>query len=202
MAQRGMAMAGEALAAGGSSETFSFTLTKVALVEGMQHWLHSELDQPWFEYASGFFEPHKADVWRLAQDWAGRGLVDLVTARPLENRNWKSWRMIRRAACQPAAPMRSDDLGRMQLVALHRELCEAAREGLACPSYRALARAVTGQEGDAAQRRVRTLLQRLEGEGKIAITPAPRGARHGPKVTILTGKHQGKATAWPDSSNS
>ena len=49
-----------------------------------------------------------------------------------------------------------------------------------------------------ARERVRWLMKRLEAEGQIAITPAPRGAQHGPKVTILTGKNKGKATAWPD----
>jgi hypothetical protein len=94
--------------------------------------------------------------------------------------------------------MVSPDLAAQQLIGLHRALCEAAAAGLACPSRSALAKAVTGQENDRARERVRWLMKRLEAEGKIAITPAPRGAQHGPKVTILTGKNKGKATAWPD----
>ncbi len=94
--------------------------------------------------------------------------------------------------------MVSPDLAGHQLIALHKALVTAAVAGEACPSGSALARLLTGQQTRRARDRVRWLMKRLEAEGRIALSPAPRGARHGPKVTILTGKHKGKATAWPE----
>jgi hypothetical protein len=89
------------------------------------------------------------------------------------------------------------DVSSQQLMALHRELVSAAAKGQPCPSRTRLAEAVTGQGTERARERVRWLMKRLEAEGRIAIEPAPIGARHGPRVTILTGKHAGKATAGP-----
>lgn len=185
------------LAAAPQPETFSFSLALVVPLAELQAWFDGAAPGAMAIYASGFVLPREADSVAQVARWIAAGEVATHQRRdPLDARRWQF--LVKRCDTASAqARVVRPDLADQQMVALHRELTVAARDGLACPSRKALALAVTGQDGERAQNRVRTLMRRLEAEGLIALTPAPIGAQHGPKVTILTGKHRGKATVWP-----
>ncbi len=197
MPERGMA-ARSAEAA----ETFSFTMALVVPVGELRAWFEAAAPRDKSIYATGFVLPREAESVAQVTRWVEAGEVRTFQRRdPLDARRWQF--LIERAeTASSRARMIQPDLTARQLVALHQTLVEAAAAGEPCPTRAALAREVTGQDSERAQRRVRWLMERLEAEGRIALTRAPIGAQHGPKVTILTGKHQGKSTAWPVRDNS
>jgi hypothetical protein len=192
MVQRGIAVAQSA-----SVETFSITLALVVPVADLRGWFENAAPRERAIYASGIELPRDEPGVVLVREWAQAEEVRTFQRRdPLDLRRWQF--LIERCDTESARAREvRPDLAAQQLIALHRALVEAAAGGLPCPSRTDLARKATGQETERARERVRWLMKRLEAEGKIAITPAPRGAQHGPTVTILTGKHAGKATAAP-----
>jgi len=184
-----------------STETFSIALALVVPVADLRGWFDTAAPRERAIYASGIELPRNEAGVVLVREWADAGEVRTFQRRdPLDRRRWQF--LIERCDTTSARAREvRPDLAAQQLIALHRALVEAAAGCLPCPSRTDLARKVTGQQTERARQRVRWLMQRLEAEGKIAITPAPRGAQHGPQVTILTGKHAGKATATPIARN-
>lgn len=192
-----MAQGGMAVSAAERPESFSFTLALVVPLAELQAWFDGAAPGAMAIYATGLALPHEDQSVAQVRRWIAAGEVETHQRRdPLDAKRWQ-FLMKRADTASARAREVRPDLAAQQLIALHRALCDAAAAGQPCPSRRTLAPLVTGQDGERAERRVRTLMQRLEAEGKIAVTPAPLGARHGPKVTILTGRHQGKATVWP-----
>jgi hypothetical protein len=199
MGQRGIAQtqqhASSSAAVGGkNSETFSFALALVVPVSELEAWFETAAPLAKAIYATGFELPREEAAVALVRQWVDAGEVRTFQRRdPMDQRRWQF--LIERVDTASArARQVMPDLTASQLLILHRVLVEAAAAGAPCPSRAKLAEAVTGQTHDKARERARWLMKRLEAEGKIAIQPAPFGAQHGPKVTILTGRHAGKST--------
>jgi len=198
MMERGTALqrtASRSAAAGGKdADTFSLTLGLVTPLTELEAWFESAAPNAKAIYAVGLALPRSEPAVLQVKRWIEAGEVRPFQRRdPLDGRRWQF--LIERVdtASARAREVRPD-LSAQQLIALHRELVNAAGQGLPCPSRSQLAQAITGQSDDKARKRVSYLMKRLEADGKIALQPAPIGAQHGPTVTILTGRHAGKAT--------
>lgn len=186
------------------TERYSIQLATAATAQELRAWLDAALPGETAIYASGFALPREAEGVQLVAAWERSGLVHLKQGRdPHDRRRWL-FQVERRASDRSAEPPRrtaEEDFAQIQLRLLLGELRRAALAGLPCPSRRALAEAVTGQTSARAKERVRWLMRRLEAEGRIAITPAPLGAQHGPVVTIMKGRGAGQSTAQIKSQN-
>ncbi|MFO6447844.1 hypothetical protein ACLBKU_11920 [Erythrobacter sp. NE805] len=145
------------------------------------------------EYARGIDLPREEAGVLLVQRWIREGAVRPFFTRDPDNAAVSVW-IVERVTTAPVQPQGQPDLADLQMKALLRALTGAAVQGEACPSRGKLAIEATGQRSERAKERVRWLMKRLEADGKIAVEPAPRGAQHGPVVTILTGRHAGKST--------
>jgi hypothetical protein len=180
-----------------SSESFTITLALAAPESQLVAWLQQAAAGETVTYASGLMLPRDEPGVKLVQAWEREGLVALVSRRdPADSRRWL-W-LAQRSSTGPKAARqprdRSDDIARIQERKLLDLLRGAADRGEPMPGRRWLARDLTGRDDRKGMNRVTYLLQRLAAAGSIDLTPAPRGAQHGPTVTILTGKHAGKST--------
>lgn len=184
-----------ALVAPVETETFSLALAWVRPAAALQAWFDRAQAGERIEYARGLDLPREEAGVLLVQRWINQGAVRPFLQRDEGNRACSVWIVERASACPAPADGAGRDIARVQMGALLRVLTAAAVAGEPCPSRAKLAIEATGQRSDKAKDRVRWLMKRLEAEGKIAVRPAPRGAQHGPTVTILTGRHAGKSTA-------
>ena len=180
-------------AATGPSETFTIALAWVRPVAALTEWFEQAAPGDRLDYARGLDLPRDEAGVLLVQRWINQGAVRPFLTRDEHNRACSVW-IIERAGAAPLATQGRPDLSEVQLRTLLRVLTGAAARGEPCPSRSTLAIEATGQRSDKAKKRVSWLIKRLESEGKIAVEPAPRGAQHGPVVTILTGRHAGKST--------
>lgn len=193
---RAVAMASSSKAIGresAGSETFRLALAWVRPAAALEAWFTEAAPGDRIEYARGLDLPREEAGVLLVQRWINQGAVRPFLTRDEANKACSVW-IAERAGGAPAPAKGVPDLTRVQMATLLRVLTTAAVTGAACPTRSKLAIEATGQRSDKAKKRVSWLLKRLEAEGKIAVEPAPRGAQHGPVVTILTGRHAGKST--------
>jgi hypothetical protein len=184
------------------SKTFTFTVALAAPEAELQAWLDHAAPGESVTYASGFTLPRDAAGVKLVQAWQGAGLVYLTQKRdPADGRRWlflaqRSSAGTGHAPRGAQAGQRNAEVTRIQMRKLLEVLRRVADRGEVLPSYRKLARELTGDATRKGVDRVSYLLRRLDEEGRIALIPAPKGAQHGPQVTVIAkGRGCGCTTA-------
>lgn len=183
------------------AETFTFMVALAAPEAELQAWLDHAAPGESVTYASGFTLPREAAGVKLVQAWQGAGLVYLTQKRdPADRRCWlflaqRSSAGMGHPPRRVQAHKRNAEVTRIQMRKLLETLRRVADRGEVLPSYRQLSIELTGDATRKGVDRVSYLLRRLDEEGRIALIPAPKGAQHGPQVTVIAkGRGCGKTT--------
>lgn len=177
-----------------SSETFRFQVSLAIPESQLVAWFEQAAHRDRIIYCHGYVPLREDAAWKLAGAWAREGLVHLVTEKDGGQTRWIAERSSAGPKAAKAPRDRSDDVTTIQLRKLLDHLRGAADRGEAMPGYRWLARDLTGNAERKGRDRVAYLLKRLAEQGRITLTPAPKGAQHGPTVTIAAkGRGFGKS---------
>ena len=183
----------------GGGERFTIMLGAATSLAALEQWFASAFPGDRAIYASGFTCPSEHESVKRAREWAEAGRAHLTQDRdPADARRWlyyitKGSEAARGLVSVVAEIKAKPDLSREQMRFLMRRLRKIARDGEPCPSYAAMAKDLCLRPDNRGRQRARYLLNRLEREKRIAITPGD--AVTPLVVTILApGMARGKST--------